>query len=152
MNHVFARLQLHVVGDVNGGHQEAELQGEVAPQGADALEQLAALRLIDERHQRVTHLQAQFVELEQLLDLLLGAGLLVRFRRRGVTRRLGFRFRSARGEIKRNRRKEKEREFRQTGNQPEQQHHSRRDTQRIFLGQELPAQLDAHGFDPWKCA
>ena len=59
VNHVFARLQLHVVGDVNGRHQEAELQGEVAPKRADALQQLPALRLIDQRHQRVADFQAQ---------------------------------------------------------------------------------------------
>ena len=115
MDHVFARLELHVVGDVNGRHQKTELQSEMAAKRANALQELPALRLVDQRHQRVADFEAEFIELEQALDLLLRVGLFVLLRADGLFR--GFvaaRTREARYAVMPA--SKKEREFRKSGN------------------------------------
>src|SRR5262249_128831 len=70
-HHILARPQLQVVGDVDGRDQETQLQGKMASQRADALQQLAALAVIHQRYQGVAHFQADFIQLQQTLNLLL---------------------------------------------------------------------------------
>src|SRR5271165_4993214 len=91
-------------------------------QSANALKELTALRLVDQRDQSVANFQTDFVKLEQRFNLLLVVRL---FGFRNNFRRLEFtgtdldRFA---GEIESNRREEEKREFRQPGNQTEDEH------------------------------
>ena len=52
-------------------NDEAQLQCQMPAQRLDPRQQLAALLGIDQRHQRVAHLQAQFVQLQQTFERIL---------------------------------------------------------------------------------
>ena len=55
------RAELEVVADVHGRHEEAELLRELAAHAADARQQVAALRRVDQRHQAIAHFEAEQV-------------------------------------------------------------------------------------------
>jgi hypothetical protein len=59
-------LQLHVVADADGGHDEADLGGELPADGGDAFEQVAALGGVDQRDQPVADLQLDRIDFEEL--------------------------------------------------------------------------------------
>ena len=59
---VVARLELQVVADVHRRDGDAELLPELRAQRADALDQLAALLAVDQRHQLVADLELEHVE------------------------------------------------------------------------------------------
>src|SRR5579884_3503680 len=85
---VGVRLEVEVVADVDGRHDEAHLERELAAQRLDALDEVArpAPPCVDERHELEAHLELHHVEGEQRL------GPLGRPRRRGraaTARRLG---------------------------------------------------------------
>jgi hypothetical protein len=61
------RLQFQVVADVHRRRQEADFLGELLADALDALEQLAALALVDQRNQAVAHFQAQGVDRHDVL-------------------------------------------------------------------------------------
>ncbi len=65
---ILARLEAHVVGDVHGRHDEAQLLGQILPQRLHPGQQLPALILVDQGHQAVAHFQAEFVQLQQIFD------------------------------------------------------------------------------------
>ena len=56
------RRQVEVVADVHGLHQEAEILRELAAHAVNARQQIAALRLVDQRHQAIADFQADDVD------------------------------------------------------------------------------------------
>ena len=58
-NDIFAGFEAHIVGDMNGRNDEAELQSEIAAQRFDARQKLPALAGIDQRHQPVADFEAK---------------------------------------------------------------------------------------------
>jgi hypothetical protein len=81
---VLVAVEPQVVAEVDRGEHDAEVAGDLAPQGGDAARQLGPLLQVDERQEAVAHLQLQGVEGQQvlapvagrlgLLDLGAGAG------------------------------------------------------------------------------
>ncbi len=65
---VLARLQAHVVGDVDGRNDNAQLLRQVLTQRLDAGEKLSSLILVNERNQAVTNFKTEFIEFEKILD------------------------------------------------------------------------------------
>src|SRR5882724_4744862 len=109
---VFARAKLQIVRDVHGRNQETQLQGKMPAQRTNALQQLAALHLIDQGNQCVAHFQADLVQLEQGFNLLLWVRLLLvgdNLRSLYVS---GSHLRSTRSKVRRDRRKKEKRKLR----------------------------------------
>ena len=69
---IFARLEAHVVGDVNRRDDESQLLRQVLPQRFHPRQKLASLILVDQRNQAVADFEAEFVEFQQILDRILG--------------------------------------------------------------------------------
>ncbi len=59
---VLPGLELQVVAQVHGGHDDAHVQGELAADGADAGQQVAALFLVHQGDEPVAHLQLQGIK------------------------------------------------------------------------------------------
>ena len=56
------RRQIQVVADVHGLHEEAEILRELAAHAANARQQIAALRFVDQRHQAIADFEADDVD------------------------------------------------------------------------------------------
>ncbi len=79
---VDVRREVEVVADVHGRDQEAELLRELAAHAAHAAEQIAALALVDQRHQAIADFETDEIDRADVVP-----GELAGFRRR---RRTGF--------------------------------------------------------------
>ena len=64
---VFVGGEPDVVANAHGGHEHAEFECRLLAQQSDALEQVAALRLIHERDERVADLELDGIDLQQVL-------------------------------------------------------------------------------------
>lgn len=144
-DHVFAGLELEIVGDVNGGDEETQLESEMAAKGANALEQLAALGLIDKRNEGVTHFEADFIELQEAFDLLLGVGLFLVGDEFGSFYVADAVLGSERSQVGGERGEQEERKLGQARNQAESKHYARGDAQRHLATEELAPEFDADG-------
>ena len=65
LHDILARPQAQVVRDVHRGNDEAELRGQMAAQGANAVEHLAALFFIDHGDELEADFKRQLIDLEQ---------------------------------------------------------------------------------------
>ncbi len=73
LDDVAVGVELHVVEDAHGGHDEAHLDRERAAQRLDLLGQtVAAAWRVDQRQQRVAEFDLEVVDLERRRDRLLG--------------------------------------------------------------------------------
>jgi len=63
---VYSSAASWMLSDAGRRHDHAQLVGELFAQDADALQQVAALRLVDQRHQRVADLQLERLDRQQL--------------------------------------------------------------------------------------
>ena len=140
---VLLRLQAHVVGDVHRRNDEAQLLRQILPQRFHPGQQLAALILIDQRHQPVAHFEAEFVELQQIFDRILGRLFFPGCRRcsRGCRRLFGELGRAP-GQKPSARRQQKEGKLGQSRNRGQRQHHARGDDQGTAPRQHLPPHID----------
>ena len=62
------RGEADVVADADRRNEDAELQRRLLAQQRDALEQVAALRFVDERDERVADFELDRIDLEQVID------------------------------------------------------------------------------------
>jgi hypothetical protein len=67
LDHVLVARQPHVVADADGRDQDAQLQRALLAEQRDALQQVAALLLVDQRDERVADLELDGVDLQQVL-------------------------------------------------------------------------------------
>jgi hypothetical protein len=75
-HHVRVRRQLEVVADPDHRHDDAELDRHLAAHDRDAVQELAAVLVVDQRDQAVSHLDLQRVDLEHRDDGVHALGLL----------------------------------------------------------------------------
>src|SRR5579871_4654173 len=66
-NHILARLQPNVVGDVHWWNDESKLLRKILPESLHTGEKLPALTLVYQWDQSVSDLKAQFVKFQQVL-------------------------------------------------------------------------------------
>ena len=73
-NHVFVRLQGHVVDDAHGSQQKPQVGGELAPDAADALDERGLLAAGDELDQAQPHLHRNRLHAQQGFQVVGGGG------------------------------------------------------------------------------
>ncbi len=69
LDDVIVGPKLHVVADAHRRNDDAQIDGDLPADHADAIEQIAALGCIDQPHQAVADFQFHRVQIEQLFDL-----------------------------------------------------------------------------------
>ena len=67
LDHIFAGFELQVVAQVQGRHDDAHVECELAADGTDAGQQVAVLFFVHQRDEAVTHLQLHDVERQKSL-------------------------------------------------------------------------------------
>ena len=113
---------------------------------ANALEELATLGLIDERHETVADFEADFVELEQRFDLLLGVRLLFPADDfRGLCF-FGADLRSYGSKIRGDGGEKEKRKFWEARDQAQQEHDTGSNLQRHAATEKLAGEIGANGF------